>query len=45
VAFEDDVLVTEEGFEWLSRMIPLEIADVEAMLQVKSSLEAFVTKR
>lgn len=45
VAFEDDVLVTEEGFEWLSRMIPLEIAGMEAMLQVKSSLEAFVTKR
>ncbi|MGW8268584.1 MAG: M24 family metallopeptidase, partial [Longimicrobiales bacterium] len=45
VAFEDDVLVTEDGFEWLSRMIPLEIADVEAMLRVKSSLEPFVTKR
>jgi len=45
VAFEDDVLVTEDGFEWLSRMIPLEIPDVEAMLSVGSSLDAFVGKR
>lgn len=29
VAFEDDVLVTATGFEWLSRSIPIEIADVE----------------
>ncbi len=31
MAFEDDVLVTEDGHEWLSRMIPLEIEDVEAL--------------
>lgn len=29
VAFEDDVLVTATGFEWLSRSIPIEVADVE----------------
>lgn len=45
VAFEDDVLVTEDGFQWLSRMIPLEIADVESMLETESSFEAFVGKR
>jgi Xaa-Pro aminopeptidase len=45
VAFEDDVLVTEDGFEWLSRMIPLEIGDVESMLRVESSFEPFVQKR
>ncbi len=44
VAFEDDVLVTDAGYEWLSRAIPLEIADVEAMLRVESSLEPFVRK-
>lgn len=45
VAFEDDVLVTEDGFEWLSRDLPIEIAEVEAMLQVESSFEEFVEKR
>jgi Xaa-Pro aminopeptidase len=44
VAFEDDVLVTEDGFEWLSRSIPIEMADVEAMLRVESSFEQFVGK-
>jgi Xaa-Pro aminopeptidase len=44
VAFEDDVLVTENGFEWLSRSIPLEMDDVETMLRVESSLEEFVKK-
>jgi Xaa-Pro aminopeptidase len=32
VAFEDDVLVTEGGHEWLTRFIPIEIAEVEALL-------------
>jgi Xaa-Pro aminopeptidase len=31
VAFEDDVLVTEEGSEWLTRFIPIEIDEVEAL--------------
>jgi len=44
VAFEDDVLVTEDGFEWLSRSIPIEIDAVEAMLRVNSSFETFVGK-
>lgn len=29
VAFEDDVLVTATGYEWLSRSIPIEVDDVE----------------
>ncbi len=44
VAFEDDVLVTEDGYEWLSRTIPLEVADVEAMLRAESNLAAFTRK-
>lgn len=44
VAFEDDVLVTEDGFEWLSRSIPIEIDEMEAMLRVESSLHSFVGK-
>ena len=44
VAFEDDVLVTEDGFEWLSRSIPIEIDAVEAMLKVESSFGEFVKK-
>lgn len=31
VAFEDDVLVTEQGHEWLTRFIPIEIAEIEKL--------------
>jgi Xaa-Pro aminopeptidase len=31
VAFEDDVLVTNDGHEWLTRFIPIEIDEVEAL--------------
>jgi Xaa-Pro aminopeptidase len=31
VAFEDDVLVTAEGHEWLTRFIPIELEEVEAL--------------
>ncbi len=31
VAFEDDVLVTEDGHEWLTRFIPIELEEVEAL--------------
>ena len=44
IAFEDDVLVTEDGHEWLSRIIPIEIDEVEAMMTTPSSLLEFVTK-
>jgi Xaa-Pro aminopeptidase len=33
VAFEDDVLVTEDGHEWLTRFIPIELDEVEALRQ------------
>ena len=39
VAFEDDVLVTEDGHEWLSRDIPLEIEDVEALTSRASAFD------
>lgn len=45
VAFEDDVIVTEDGFEWVSRSIPITIDEVEAMLREDSSLGAFPKKR
>jgi len=32
VAFGDDVLVTENGHEWLTRFIPIEIDEVEALM-------------
>lgn len=44
VAFEDDVLVTEDGHEWLSRIIPIEIDEIEALARQDSSFEAFVAK-
>ena len=31
VAFEDDVLVTQDGYDWLSRFIPIEIDEVETL--------------
>ena len=31
VAFEDDVLVTRNGHEWLTRFIPIEIDEVETL--------------
>jgi Xaa-Pro aminopeptidase len=44
VAFEDDVLVTEDGFEWLSRVIPIEIDEIEAMARQPSTLAPFASK-
>jgi Xaa-Pro aminopeptidase len=32
VAFEDDILVTEDGHEWLTRFIPIEVDEVEALM-------------
>ena len=45
VAFEDDVIVTETGHEWLSRSIPIEIDDVEAMAATPSSFQVFLDKK
>ncbi|MEO8658403.1 MAG: Xaa-Pro peptidase family protein [Bryobacteraceae bacterium] len=44
VAFEDNVIVTPEGHDWISRSIPIEIDEVEAMAKKKSSLDGFVAK-
>jgi Xaa-Pro aminopeptidase len=44
-ALEDDVLVTEDGYDWLSRSIPIEVDDVEALVRRTSNFDAFVTKR
>ena len=39
VAFEDDVLVTGTGHEWLTRFIPIEIDEVEALLEEELLVE------
>ncbi len=44
IAFEDDVMVTETGHEWLTEFIPIEMDDVEAMVAQPSSLGAFIDK-
>ncbi len=44
VAFEDDVLVTDTGYEWLSRVIPIEIDEIVALAAEPSSFEAFIGK-
>ena len=44
VAFEDDVIVTDTGHDWISQSIPIEITDVEAMAARPSSFESFTGK-
>ena len=44
VAFEDDVIVTENGHEWISQWIPIEIEDVEAMAATPTSFHVFLDK-
>ncbi len=44
VAFEDDVLVTENGYEWLSRVIPIEIVEIEELARQPSTLRPFADK-
>jgi Xaa-Pro aminopeptidase len=39
VAFEDDVLVTEDGHEWLTRFIPIELDEVEALRRQPALVE------
>jgi len=39
VAFEDDVLVTADGHEWLTRFIPIELDEVEALRQEAALVE------
>lgn len=38
VAFEDDVLVTQNGHDWLTRFIPIEIDEVESLRREPSML-------
>ena len=45
IAFEDDVLVTEDGHDWLSESIPIEIDDVERMMSTEGRLEGFTGRR
>jgi Xaa-Pro aminopeptidase len=42
VAFEDDVIVTDTGHDWISRSIPIEVQEVEALAARESTLERFV---
>jgi len=45
LAFEDDVIVTADGHDWVSRGIPIEVDEIEAMLGGASRFDAFVQKR
>lgn len=44
IAFEDDVIVTETGHDWVSHNIPIELSDVESMAQRPSRFESFLSK-
>jgi hypothetical protein len=39
VAFEDDVLVTADGYEWLTEFIPLKADEVEKLRREPQQLE------
>ena len=43
-AFEDDIIVTETGHEWVSRSIPIEIAEIEALAKEPSGMATFLLK-
>ncbi len=43
-AFEDDVIVTPTGREWVSRSIPIEIAEIEALAREPSGLAGFLAR-
>lgn len=40
VAFEDDVLVTSEGHDWLTRFIPIEVDEIEALRRQPSRFDS-----
>lgn len=43
-AFEDDVIVTATGHEWVSRSIPIEVAEIEALAREPSGLAPFLNR-
>ena len=43
--WEHTLLVTEDGHEWLTRSIPIEVDEVEALLTGTSTLQAFIDKK
>ena len=45
IAFEDDVLVTDTGHEWLSRIIPIEIDEIEKLAKKASAFDVFIDAR
>ena len=45
IAFEDDVLVTDKGHDWLSRIIPIEIEEIEKLATKQSDFGPFIESR
>ncbi len=44
VVLEDDVVCTEDGYEWLTEFIPREVGDIEKIMQEKGIGETFFEK-
>ena len=45
IAFEDNVLVTDKGHDWLSRIVPIEIDEIEKLAKKESAFDIFIDAR
>ncbi len=45
IVLEDDVLCTENGYEWLTEFVPREIEDIEKVMQEEGRFTIALTKR
>jgi Xaa-Pro aminopeptidase len=45
IVLEDDVLCTEDGYEWFTKFIPREVEDIERVMQEKGIGESFLENR
>ncbi len=44
MVLEDDVVCTEDGYEWLTKFVPREVEDIEKIMQEKGILGGFLNE-
>jgi hypothetical protein len=45
IVLEDDVLCTEDGYEWFTEFVPREVEDIERVMLEKGIGEVFLENR